>query len=173
MVLPGWVPFSWHIPKRQWSGLQLPRRRFDEATDSFAVSLPSAGGAPGTFRPLSDSASGAAAAQPSSEQPAGLHQPLRQSAATGDPSAAFPPASPGADGPGSALQQLPAVAPGSTPEELAAAAAAHRAAAARSFHLAPEVVRSNDTSALAIDEWTGEPLAPQARAQAVPARPSP
>ena len=163
------APDGWHIPERQRSDLQLPRRRFDEDTDSFAVSLPSAGGAPGTFRPLSDNASGAAAAQPSSERPAGLHQPPRQSAADAGPSAAFPPAAPESDGPGAA-PQLPVVAPGSTPEELAAAAA-HRAAAARSFHLAPEVVRANDTSAAAIDEWTGEPLAPQARPR--PTQPAP
>ena len=96
------APHGWHIPERQRSDLQLPRRRFDEDTDSFAVSLPSAGGAPGTFRPLSDSASGAAAAQLSSERPAGLHQPPRQSAADAGPPPPFRPQLPGRTGRGGA-----------------------------------------------------------------------
>lgn len=49
-----------------------------------------------------------------------------------------------------------------------AAAAGYRAAQQRSFHLDPFVVRENDTSATAIDEWTGERVVAQARLQIRP-----
>jgi hypothetical protein len=41
-----------------------------------------------------------------------------------------------------------------------AASAAASAAAAEPFWLEPRVVRASDTSAAALDEWTGAPLAP-------------
>jgi len=155
----------------------MPRNavRFDEAVDAFEITLPSGGNTPGTFRPLSDSSAAGAqqpVEQPQQQQPSTDHVSFTSptaalaSAALSDVTAAS------SDVTAASSPTPPLVAPGSTPAETAAAAA-HRAAAARSFYVDPVVMRANDTSAAAIDEWTGERLAPQAAEGVRPASVSP
>lgn len=73
----------------------------------------------------------------------------------------------GGSAPGTS-RPLPAKSEGRPTDAAQVAAAGYRAAQQRSFHVDPMVVRLNDTSAVAIDEWTGERLAPQVTAEMRP-----